>query len=280
MVLIVFGFIKFSHTQTVVSQRPTPTAKVDQVKKLAQAAHIIPKPRVTKPAKSRFASKVDRLVAMNQIFGTVKPVSKNRADLAKPSASMSKLSFPSGANLPAGIEFFGSFTDERTACYLVDCSGSMQGMFGRVRKELKESIGDLQPDQYFYIIFFGGNRLFELGDGMLLRAAEQSKSAAYKFIDSIQPAGRTNALAALERAMQVRDGRGHSPSVVYFLTDGFELATENGSRFSQKISNLLAIFAPGTKINTIGFWPQKTDRELLKTIAKQSGGEFVLVADY
>ncbi|UCE99508.1 MAG: VWA domain-containing protein [Planctomycetota bacterium] len=261
-------------------RRPKPTAKVSQVKKLTQAVPLVPKPKVTKPTKGRFSNKADRMPATNQIFGTVKPASKDGADLAKSPFSISEFSLPSASIFPAGIEFFGSFTDERTACYVVDCSGSMQGMFGRVRKELKESIGRLQLDQYFYIIFFGGGRLFESGNGRLLRATKQAKSGAYKFIDSLEPGGGSNALAALERAMQIRGSRNHSPSVIYFLTDGFELATEDEHRFSQKIINLLARFAPGTRINTIGFWPQDTDCELLKMVAKQSGGEFVLVADY
>jgi len=181
--------------------------------------------------------------------------------------------------VPKGVEFFGSWTDQRKVCYLVDCSGSMQGMFGRVQRKLKDSIKGLQPDQYFYIIFFGGDRLFEFGDGELLRARRQAKSAAYDFIDSVRPAGQTNAIAALERAVQIRDSRGAGPSVVYFLTDGFELTTEDEQRFSQKISNLLKRFAPRPRINTIGFWSAGSDRKMLETMAKQSGGEFVFVED-
>ncbi len=153
----------------------------------------------------------------------------------------------------------------------------MRGTFVQVQKKLKESIGNLQPDQYFYIIFFGGDSLFEFGNNSLLRATQKAKSSAYDFIDSIRPAGQTNALAALERAVQIRDGSGVGPSLVYFLTDGFELTTEDTQRFSQKIANLLARFAPRTRINTIGFWPQGDDRKMLEAIAKQSGGESVFI---
>jgi Mg-chelatase subunit ChlD len=185
----------------------------------------------------------------------------------------------SGVSLPNRVEFFGSWTEERKVCYAVDSSGSMRGMFRRVRENLKKSIEALQPDQYFYIIFFGGKELLELGSGRLLRATPKAKSAAYDFIDSVQPAGQTNALAALERAVQIRDSSGNSPAVIYFLTDGFELTTENTRRFSQRISNLLRKSSPKTKINAIGFWPTKGDRKTLEAIATQSGGEFVLVCD-
>lgn len=278
--LTAFGFVRFSQAEAGVKQNPVPTATISQIKKLVQAAPVIPKPKVKRPTKKKGITKdSDGLLAANQIFGTVKPVSKDWPNLVKPSVSMSEISLPSSADLREGIEFFGSFTDERKVCYVVDCSGSMQGVFGQVRKKLSESIGNLQPDQYFYIIFFGGDRLFEFG-GKLLRATEEVKSAAYEFIDSVQPAGQTNALAAFERAVQIRDSIAQSSAVVYFLTDGFELTSEDERGFSRKVAKLLAKFAPRTRINTIGFWPQSDDCEMLRTIARQSGGDFVLVEDH
>ncbi len=279
IVLTAFGVVKFSQSQTGGKQRPTPMAKVSRIKKLIQANPVIPKPKIKKSVKGQFARKTSGLLLASQIFDTAKPNSQNWVDLAKPAASQRASSLAGSRILPHKIEFFGSFAEQRKVCYLVDCSGSMQGIFGRVRKKLKESIAGLQPDQYFYIIFFGGDRLFEYGDGRLLRATEQAKSAAYEFIDSIQPAGQTNALAAMERAVQIRDGKAQKPSVVYFLTDGFELTGEDEQRFSQKIANLLARFAPTTRINTIGFWPQSDDRKMLKKIARQSSGEFVFITD-
>jgi hypothetical protein len=276
-VLTALGFVGFSQAEVGVEQKPVPTAKISQIQKLVRAAPVIPKPKVTRPAERRFAEKSGGLLPVNQIFSAVRPVSKDWPSLAKSSVSMSEISLPSSADLREGIEFFGSFTDERKVCYVVDCSGSMRGVFGQVQKKLSESIRNLQPDQYFYIIFFGGDRLFESGDGELLRATEEVKSAAYEFIDSIQPAGQTNALAAFERAVQICDSMAQSAAVVYFLTDGFELTTENERRFSQKVAKLLAKFAPRTKINTIGFWPQGDDCEMLRTIATQSGGDFVLI---
>ena len=151
-------------------------------------------------------------------------------------------------------------------------------MFGQVRRKLKDSIAGLQPDEYFYIIFFGGE-LFESGNGRVLRATPEAKSAAYNFIDSIQSAGQTNAIAALERAVQIRDSGGNSPSIVYLLTDGFELTAEDSRSFSQRVASMLKRFAPTARINTIGFWPQSDDRKMLEAIAKRSGGEFTFVAD-
>jgi len=282
IVLTVFGLVKFSKSKTQLRDVPIPTATVSQVKRLIEAAPIIPKPKIKKPGKAEFAGMVSpaaHKLTEGRIFVAAKPGNKNLGDLIKPSVSESVYVLPGSKVLSPRIEFFGSLTDQRKVCYLVDCSGSMQGVFGRVQRKLKESIGNLQADQYFYIIFFGADKLFESGGGRLLRAREKAKSAAYDFIDSIRPAGRTNAPAALERALQIRDGRGISPSVIYFLTDGFELTTEGTQIFSQRVADMLKRFAPTTKINTIGFWPQFRDRKMLEAIARQSSGEFVLISD-
>jgi hypothetical protein len=276
IVLTAFGFVKFAQSKTQ-AERPTPTAKINQIKRFMETAPAMPKPKVKRSDKSRFTKKMDRLLPINRICYAAKPSPQDGTDTAKPSISKSVFLSSSSTISPHRTEFFGSFTDQRRVCYLVDCSGSMQGIFGQVRKKLKDSIARLQPDQYFYIIFFGGNRLFEFGDGYLVRAAEQTKSSAYDFIDSVRPAGQTNALAALERAVQIRDGRGQSPSIIYFLTDGFELTAENERQFPRKIANFFKKFAPTTRINTIGFWPESDDHKMLQTIAKQSGGESVFI---
>ncbi|MDH4241219.1 MAG: VWA domain-containing protein [Phycisphaerae bacterium] len=282
IVLAVFGLVKFPQSQTQLRDVPIPTATVSHVKKLIEAAPVIPKPKIKKASKAEFAggeNSAAHKLTVGRIFEAAKPGNKDLGDLAKPSVSESVYVLPGSKVLSPRIEFFGSFSDQRKVCYLVDCSGSMQGVFGRVQRKLKESIRGLQADQYFYIIFFGGDKLFESGGGQLLRAGEKAKSSAYDFIDSIQPAGLTNAPAALERAVQIRDGRGLSPSVIYFLTDGFELTAKGTQIFSQKVADLLRRFAPTTRINTIGFWPQSSDRKMLEEIARHSGGEFVLISD-
>lgn len=282
IVLTAFGLIKFSQPKTPLQELAIPTAKVSRIKELIEASPIIPKPKIRKPIKSAPAGRMDTSaarLAAERIFGTAKPEHQGLGDLVKPSGSQSAYTFPESMVLSNKIEFFGSFTDRRKVCFLVDCSGSMHGVFRRVQIKLKESIGDLQPDQYFYIIFFGGGRLFETGGGKLVRAGEESKTAAYEFVDSVRPAGRTNALSALKRALQISDEAGAGTSVIYFLTDGFELTNKDAEEFSGKVADLRKIFAPTTKINTIGFWPQLNDRRMLESIAKQSGGECVVVGD-
>jgi Mg-chelatase subunit ChlD len=155
----------------------------------------------------------------------------------------------------------------------------MQGLWQQVRKGLCDSIGQLQPDQYFCVIVFGAGSILESSDGKMVRATEQAKKDAYNFIGSVQPRGATNAVAALEYAVKIRDRSGVGPSLIYFLTDGFELSEQDNSRFAHQVATMLRSFAPKTQINTIGFWPAEQDRKLLEAIAKDSGGEFVVVGD-
>ena len=151
IVFTAFGFIKFSQSQTQLQELPIPTAKVSRIKRLIEASPIIPKPKMKKPIRAEPAGRIDASavkLSVGRIFGAAKP-DNQMVDLAKPFASQSFYALPNSRILPNKIEFFGSFTDQRKACYLVDCSGSMQGVFGRVQRKLKESIGDLQADQYF-----------------------------------------------------------------------------------------------------------------------------------
>jgi len=277
IVLTLFGVAKFSEAKAKERPKPVVTAKIKQIKKLIGTTVVVGKPKI-KPAKSRFTSNTAVILSTDQIVDNPSPRSADMADFTNLSVSAGYV-FPSDSILPHGVEFFGAWTDERRLCYVVDCSGSMKGLFGRVRKELKASIESLQPDQYFSIIFFGGGKIFEIDNGRLIRATRKARLVACDFIDSARPAGRTNALTALERAVRIGEGNGDGPSVIYFLTDGFELTTEDAQRFPQKVTSLLNRFAPATKINTIGFWPTNDDRAMLETIAGQSGGEFVFVTD-
>jgi hypothetical protein len=281
VVLMLFGVVKVSQSKTSVEGVP-PAAMMSRIRQITESAPLIPKPKMKRVVRAaisdRFTNRPKELLPVSRIFRAGKPGLQDWPSLVNNSVTQGRVSV-GGVNLPEGVEFFGSFTDRRKVCYVVDCSGSMRGMFGRVRKELADSIRGLQPDYYFYIIFFGGGKLMEFGDGRLLRATERSKSAACVFIESVEPAGQTNALAALERAVQIRDDSEKSPSIIYFLTDGFELTTNKAAVFPQRTANLLMRFAPMTKINTIGFWSQSEDREMLRAIAGLSGGECVFIGD-
>lgn len=279
IVIGVLSIIQFSPSGAEKMQSTVPTAKIQQARRILHTAPEGPKPKIKTPAFEEFGSEKSQHISSGQIFTRAKNGNADFEDL--PGILVSGKSFVPLSNsiLSRKSDFFGSRTSRRRICYLVDCSGSMSGMFGWVQQQLRQSIENLEQDQYFYIIFFGNDRIFKFGDGKLVRASNKNKQAAFKFIDSVQPAGKADAFSALRSAIQTRDAAGSAPSLVYFLTDGFELAAENSNLSEQQITSYLKVYAPSIQFNTIGFWPQEQDRKVLEAMARESGGQFIIITD-
>ncbi len=196
---------------------------------------------------------------------------------------------PSPASIPfrlsedltgPSVSFFGACCSAERICFVVDCSGSMFGRMGLVRRQLTEAVSRLTPDQFFSVLFFGGGgRIWETGAGELRRAVPAFKQEAFRLVDSIRPEGRADALPALARAMMLKTAEGRGPDLIYFLTDGFDLTPEGTARLADRAEGLRKKLAPQSVIHTIAFWASAADREVLRTIAEQSGGCFTCV-DY
>ncbi|HOQ03846.1 MAG TPA: VWA domain-containing protein [Anaerohalosphaeraceae bacterium] len=178
------------------------------------------------------------------------------------------------------VNFFGNRSAAGRICFVVDCSGSMFGRMGLVRRQLAEAVSRLTPDQFFSVLFFGGNgRILELGRGELLRAVPAAKQDAIQLAESVRPEGRTDALSALARAMSLRTSDGRGPDLIYFLTDGFDLDKEGTASLAEQAEELRRKLAPQAVIHTIAFWASPMDRQVLEIIAQRSGGSFTCV-DY
>lgn len=176
------------------------------------------------------------------------------------------------------VEFFGQKSIVQRICYVVDCSGSMYGQMYRVKDQLKQSIMKLNPPQAFCVLFFmDGREVLMTGSGQLASATVGAKSQAFELIGKVKPGGSTDAINALECAMQLRDEDRHGPEVIYFLTDGFDLDDNGSQLFIEKVDHLRNSLAPTVVVHTIGFWPQDRDRQMLKTLAQNTGGEFIPV---
>jgi Mg-chelatase subunit ChlD len=292
--LSVFAAVKISQTPPLQLQRTT-TVSINHAAKLAERNPVTPKPKVN-PVESKpfdYSSTVKADVIQGRSI--TKAAGKATAANIGPVFDLPKASYQrqteekreqirtqvsetiKSDESPANIEFFDSPAQGRRICYVVDCSGSMRGLWKRVQEELVDSIGKLQQDYYFCVIVFGGGSILESGGGKMVRATEQAKKEAYEFIAAVWPRGGTNATAALERAIMVKDKNSIGASAIYFLTDGFELSEQDGSRFAHKVATLHRSFAPKMQINTIGFWCGEQDEKVLETIAKESGGKLVVV---
>ncbi|MBL7214889.1 MAG: VWA domain-containing protein [Phycisphaerae bacterium] len=176
------------------------------------------------------------------------------------------------------VEFFGQKSIVQRICYVVDCSGSMYGQMYRVKEQLKQSIMKLNPQQAFCVLFFmDGRQILMTGSGRLESATVGAKSQAFGLINKIKPAGSTDASHALECAMRLRDKNKHSPEVIYFLTDGFDLDDSGSQLFVEKIGRLRNSLAPAAVLHTIGFWPQDRDRMMLERLAQNASGNYIEV---
>jgi len=292
--LSIFAAVKISQSPPVRLQTTT-VVSISQAAKLADRQAVTPKPKVSpvdsKPFDSSGALKADIIhgrpivkadgkgtqANARPVFDAPKEDYQRQAEEVKQPIQPEVSTAAGGRELAGDIEFFDSPAQGRRICYVVDCSGSMRGLWKRVQEELIDSIGKLQQDYYFCVIVFGGGSILESGGGKMVRATEQAKKEAYSFIGSIQPRGMTNATDALERAIMIKDRAGVGASAIYFLTDGFELSEQDGSRFAHKVATIHRSFAPKAQINTIGFWCTEQDGKVLETIAKESGGQFTFI---
>jgi Mg-chelatase subunit ChlD len=255
----------------------TPTAKVEAVRNSLKESTLLPKPRVISAAAAASVSpalpEVSReAAAAPRQNEAIKPIVRESQPDSRQSASARP------RYVAPQVEFFGSRLGERKVCFVVDASGSMLALFPTVRSHLADSVQGLQADQYFNIIFFN-SKLYESTPGTLTRASSSARTAAISFISSVQSAGSTNPLAAIERAMRCRDASGDAPAVIYFLTDGFDLAPSATDDLPAAIESLRKRLAPAVKINTIGFMTQPHDSSVLQKLAKQTGGEYVSVTN-
>lgn len=178
----------------------------------------------------------------------------------------------------ASANFFGSRLAADRICFVTDCSGSMFGRMGLVRDQLTRTIKTLSANQFFSVLFFReGQMILESGSGSLQRASASSRQKAIRLIESVRPGGRTEALSALQRAMELRTPGGEKVELIYFLTDGFDLDEAGAVFFLHQAETLRKKLAPEVIINTIGFWTEPEDRRILEVLAVQTGGIFISV---
>ncbi len=162
-------------------------------------------------------------------------------------------------------KFFASGGNAYNIVYLVDRSASMTDSIEPLKRELKRSVGELQPMQKFHIIFFSEGKPVEGPAGDLTWATGRNKERYFKFLETIRAQGRTDPQWALQRALQL------NPDLVYLLTDGI---------FPEKMANQMIEWARlhKVKINTIAY-VLESGGSLLRRIAEQTGGIYKFVSE-
>jgi len=275
-VLSVLAAAKLYPDSAQAAPNQSDIARLAEIKNITQVSPAVAKPNVKYVENARFVPAQEQLPIESKITAP-KICAFDSAPVFTTSNSYAELAWSKQDTSPQEVQFFSNQTRSRRLCYLVDCSGSMKGLFEQVKDELIRSIMSLHPDHYFGIVFFGDNRVTQFSNGKLVRASRDNKTKALEFIKSVVPAGRTNALAGFDCAVKMADDDGAGPEVIMFLTDGFELSKNDAYQFRQNIIELRRRYLGNCIVNTVGFWPSESDRRLLESIASVSGGRFVSV---
>ncbi len=143
------------------------------------------------------------------------------ADLKLPTMALGlDSSPPSRADFRAGRAEAASFvglttTNAKHIVYVIDASGSMIPTLPIVIGELSRSLSALSDRQSFAIIFFRRNAALMVPPaGRLPTATPEARRLALAWIDeNVVPAGRSNPLAAIEKAL------GLEPDVIFLLSE-------------------------------------------------------------
>lgn len=170
--------------------------------------------------------------------------------------------------IAVGIAFFGTQAEGDSLVYVVDMSQSMQGpRFRRAISELIKSIAKLKSHQKFLVIFFNDQAypmFFPRPEKGMVAATSSMKGKASRWIRSRIPVSFTNAIPALEIALELK------PDSIIFLTDG-ELPDAD-----DVVSMLRSRNKDHIVIHTIAF-ENPSGEATLQSIARENGGTYRFV---
>lgn len=178
-----------------------------------------------------------------------------------------------------GPEFFGSYGKGERYAFVIDRSSSMTGKkFEVARDELLKSLKQLEPNQFFFVVFFDRGMLEMFGDRSvsdMLPATTKNLRRAEYWIKSVQVGRGTMPYRSIRRALEL------DPDTVFLLSDGqFNSGDQtvsyllknrpvDGDKFDKEKSSL--------KLNTICFHHQ--DDGTLEGLAEEFAGTFRFIAE-
>lgn len=182
---------------------------------------------------------------------------------------------PSGdaaSGSPQSASFFGAESTAKDVVYLIDFSASVKGAFGKIQREMLRSISQLNDEQRFQIILFAEGRPLITPAGRLVPASRKARRSAAQFLHRVEPSGRTDPIAALQRAFSVLNRSRKKTKLICLLTDG---AFPDDTRVMRIIKKMNA--HGNVRINTFLYGGRKGSGGILRRIARENGGAFVRV---
>ncbi len=166
--------------------------------------------------------------------------------------------------------------------YVIDYSGSIIPVVDALKRELKRSVGALQPRQSFDVILFyssgaGEHERFktESFEAALQSAQPDIRQRFFDWIDKKAPMGSTEPLAAVKRALALR------PDAIFFFSDGlFEdgVVTQIAQANKDKVKVSCLLFDELVIGDDSGLPPKVQEQaQRLQKIADQNGGKMKVI---
>lgn len=167
------------------------------------------------------------------------------------------------------LSLFGIRTRADNVVYLVDRSASMSNSFDMVRQEIVNSIGDLEKEQKFHLVFFANGKPMENKANKLVNATDANKTTAERFAVTVTPRGTTDHVAGVRRAMELLGGC-EGGNCLFLVTDG---PLKDGDKVLDAIKYLNK--DKKVRIYTVLLGNKSEDAaKMFGDIASDSGGEF------
>jgi hypothetical protein len=222
---------------------------------------------------------------------TPQPLVASQIELVDPSgksgalaALISGIDELGAGSAPAQTAVFGLAAEGETFVYVFDRSESMTSTLSftsegetvfsitpleAAKTELLRSLGDLNRNQLFHIVFYNHQVwLFDPGHPYARRmvaATSENKHRAASFVGSVYGAGGTRHIKPLEVALKMR------PDVIFLLTDGE--AKDDPSE--AQLAALRRLNDGRTRINVIQFVHTPVTDSKLVRLATENGGRHI-----
>ncbi len=159
--------------------------------------------------------------------------------------------------------------------YLIDRSGSMFDTFDAVKREISDSVKDLELEQDFHVIMFADGEPLEKQPMALTPPSDKYKLALAKFLETVKAERTTNPIKAINRAFDVlAKANKRRGKIIYMLTDG---------AFPDNEAVLATIRAKNIRrdvlINTFLYgWKPPIAVKVMTQIANENGGQYRYVS--
>lgn len=257
-VLIVADFNAMNYEPVAGFDSPTTEVTGPSVRE-----NVTPAPTNDQLSAQLLSATGDPLAEFTDLGSLMKPLAGGSA--------LNQFAPKAGANAATFAGVRGS--NARRIVYAIDASGSMVAHLQLVVQELDRSLQGLSPQQSFSVIFFQGMEAVELppAGGLLPATAEERGKALRWIAGNVVPAGGTNPLVAIEKALALK------PDVIFLLSQNitgygqFEVDQRELMALLEGLNPKAANGRRMTQINCIQF-VEEDPLGTMRKIAEEHGG--------